>query len=287
MSSLRVRVMLAVACLPAFCASHALAQAGWGPLRENEGAWFRYESGEGEEEHLETDRDSFTPSTNVVGAGRVLYESSYSYVDGREGRETHSFPEILARVGVNDWLELRVGWNYEIGGGESVSGAGGLHEGAGGTESESAVLYGLKVLLTEQEEWLPESSVIIQANTPTSGPDPATQFTSGYVFGWELPNEWLLDAAMRYGAATEEGDHFNQWAPSIVLKVPVHEQWNVHTEYFGAFTDGLEDERNAQYFSPGIHYLITNDCEVGVRVGWGLNDDAAEFFSNVGIGYCF
>lgn len=246
-------------------------------------------AGEGGEAHLETDRDSFTPSTSVVGPGRLLFESSYSYVDRRNGRETHSFPEILTRVGVNDWLELRVGWNYEIGGGGSVSGSSILpdEEGLAESEQEGAVLYGMKVQLTEQEAWLPESSVIVQASTPTSGPDPATQFMAGYVFGWTLPNDWLLDASMRYGAATAEGDRFNQWAPSIVLKVPVYEQWNVHAEYFGSFTDNREDDRNSQYFSPGIHYLISNEFEIGVRVGWGLNDDSAQFFSNVGLGYRF
>jgi hypothetical protein len=36
--------------------------------------------------------------------------------------------------------------------------------------------------------------------------------------------------------------------------------------------------------SPGIHYLVTPDLEAGIRVGWGVSDDAANFFSNVGIG---
>lgn len=285
---LRISCVVLTACCALAHALPAFAQ-GWGNAF-SDAPWLRLddEPAGDEEEHLETDRDSFTPSTNVVGAERILFESSYSYVDGRGGRQTHSFPEILTRVGVNDWLELRIGWNYEIGGGGSVSGSSILVDAEkDGSEEEGGVLYGMKVQLTDQEEWLPESSVILQASTPTSGPDPATQFAAGYVFGWTLPNDWLLDASMRYGAATAEGDRFNQWAPSIVLKIPVHEQWNVHAEYFGSFTDNREDDRNSQYFSPGIHYLISSDCEVGVRVGWGLNHDSAEFFSNVGVGYRF
>ena len=45
------------------------------------------------------------------------------------------------------------------------------------------------------------------------------------------------------------------------------------------------DELNQSYVSPGIHYLVTPDLEVGVRVGWGLGGDAANFFSNVGVRY--
>jgi len=62
---------------------------------------------------------------------------------------------------------------------------------------------------------------------------------------------------------------------------------NVHGEYFGIFTDGRENNTNSQYFSPGVHYLLTPNCEIGVRVGWGLNHDAAESFSNVGFGLVF
>lgn len=238
---------------------------------------------------LETDRDSFTPATTVVERGRFLAETSYSYVDGRGGRQTHSFPELLTRTGLTENIEFRLGWNYEIGSGGSVSGAGSLPEVEDAAEDEQAgsLLYGLKASLTDQRKWLPQSAFIAQANTPTSGPDPATQMTLGYVLGWTLPNEWVLDSALRYGLNSEAEDHFNTWAPSVVLKVPVHERWNAHVEYFGTFTQNREEERAAQYASPGIHYLISPDCEIGVRVGWGLTRDSAEFFSNVGLGARF
>jgi hypothetical protein len=36
-----------------------------------------------------------------------------------------------------------------------------------------------------------------------------------------------------------------------------------------------------------MHYLVTPNLELGLRVGWGLNDQTARFFSNVGIGLRF
>jgi hypothetical protein len=245
--------------------------------------------GEGDDE-IETDRDSFTPATTVVGRGRLIVESSYSFLDNRSGAETHSFPELLTRIGVSENIEFRLGWNYEIGGGGSVSNAGSPTEEelpGDGREEEGSLLYGFKVSLTKQEGWLPQSALIVQANTPTAGPVNASQFTTGYVFGWILPNDWAIDSSLRYAASSEEGDHFNLWAPSVVLKVPVHEQWKAHIEYFGIFSDNRETDEASQYVSPGIHYLVTPDFEVGVRVGWGLGDDSARFFSNVGAGLRF
>lgn len=241
-----------------------------------------------EDDKLETDRDSFTPATTVLKRGQVLFESSYSMLDLRGRPDSHSFPEILTRIGVTDRIELRLGWNYEIGGGGSISSTDLIgDEEASGIEEEASLLYGLKVAMTEQNDWLPRSALIVQGSTPTAGPDNHSLLNLGYVVGWELPNEWMLDLAIRYLVLAEEDDHYNEWAPSAVLKIPVGERWNVHAEYFGLFTQNRDEPLSPQYFSPGVHYYVTNDCEIGVRVGWGLNDDAANFFSNVGIGIRF
>jgi hypothetical protein len=105
--------------------------------------------------------------------------------------------------------------------------------------------------------------------------------------GWEFFDRWKLDAACRYGTGNEEGDHFDFIAPSAVLKVPVGEKVSVHAEYFGLFSRDKAPDFVLHYFSPGVHYLITPNLEVGVRVGWGLNDQSARFFSNAGVGWRF
>ena len=196
------------------------------------------------EDHLETDRDSFTPSTRTVEDGRWIAESSYSFIDNRDVADTHSFPELLARYGLTDGIEFRCGGNYEVGGeGADVSGAGGtdgLH--GGGLVQESQLLYGLKARLSNQDHWLPESSLILQGHTPTSGLNPATAFTAGYVFGWEFPDEWKLDSAIRFGADSEHGDRFEAWAPSIVLRKALAERWAAHAEYFGSFSQNKEHD---------------------------------------------
>jgi hypothetical protein len=242
---------------------------------------------EGDVEPIETDRDSFTPATTTVGAGRLILESGYSFIENRGVPETHSFPELLARYGVVEWLEFRIGANYEVGG-ESSSVSGGSGGGddfeSAEIESEANVSYGLKAALTDQNGWMPRTAAIVQGFTPTSGAETATHGVATYAWGWELAEGWLWDSAIRYGDSLVEGDRFNRWAPSTVLKAEVIEGWKAHVEYFGAFTDGRGDELSQSYISPGVHYLITPDLEVGVRVGWGLGGDAANFFSNVGVG---
>ena len=207
----------------------------------------------------------------------------------RRRRESVLMPELVLRYGLSKRLELRLQWNFEVGGaGNTISAESGDEEFLGKSiERESQVGYGLKVKVTEQQGWIPESACLAIGYSPTSGPDPVTSFTGTYVFGWTLPARWKLDGAMRYASDSVEGDGHNLWSPSAVLKVPVAERINLHAEYFGIFTTQKQHDTNAQYFSPGAHYLITNDLEVGFRVGWGLNDDAARFFVNTGLGLRF
>jgi hypothetical protein len=246
--------------------------------------------GEGRSEvEIETDRDSFTPATTTAGRGRVITEAAYSFLDNRGVAETHSFPEMIVRYGVGERFELRLGWNYEVGGaGSEVSGSG--SEGdtfvdRAGVEEESRLAYGFKARLTEQARWVPDSAVIVQATTPTSGAATDTHLITTSVFGWELPNRWKWDTGFRYGTASEEEDRFVVYAPSTVLKVPVGERWNLHAEYFGLFSQDKADDFVRHYFSPGAHFLVTPDFEIGTRVGWGLNDQSARFFVNAGLGW--
>src|SRR5262245_44937761 len=168
----------------------------------------REEEGERERDEIETDRDSFTPATTTAGRGRLIVESAYSFIDNRTVKETHSFPELVLRYGLTKRIELRLGWNYEVGGaGNDVTGIDvGEDElpSEQDLERESNVAFGVKFKVTDNEGWIPGSALILQGFSPTSGKATDSQFVSTYVFGWELPHRLKLDAALRYGTGSEE-----------------------------------------------------------------------------------
>ena len=248
------------------------------------------------EEVFETDRDSFTPATTVVPESRLMVESAVSFIDNRETPETYSFPELLFRYGANEWLELRFLTSYDIGGESTeISGAGSKprspsehgEEEFGTDISDSAkVEYGFKAALTSQSDWIPESALMVVGVTPTSGEETASSMVATYVAGWDFENGMVWDSSIRY-AVTGDDESTWQWAPSSVLKIPVGEVGDAHIEYFGIFTHGPEGETDKQYISPGYHFEICEDVELGLRVGWGITEDAANFFSNFGIGILF
>ena len=236
---------------------------------------------------IETDRDSFTFATSTVGFGRSVLESSYSFIDNRRGPEAHSFPETVLRGGISDRVELRLGWNYEAGGATSaVSGVDFGNEDFF-IQRSSEMLYGAKIATSKQSGWRPVSALLIEGYTPTSGPANFSRVVVGEAFGWTFSNKWQWSSAVRYGTANDQGDNFNQWAPSTVLNVPLGERLNIHAEYFGVMSAGKAAPQSQQYFSTGGHVHFSKDIELGLRVGFGLNAQTPAFFSNAGIGYRF
>lgn len=243
-------------------------------------------------DEMETDRDAFTPASSVVGRGRTVIETAYSFLENRRSYETHSLPELLLRYGLSERLELRLGFNAEVGGGSNeISGsASSFHESpseGSRLERESKISYGVKVRLTDQDAWLPRTALILTGTTPTGGSEgtsTATQLIATGIAGWEMPNRWRFDTSLRFGTASQSGDRYQRWAPSAVMRVPLGERVMAHAEYFGIFATSRETSPDQHYFSTGGHYLLSEDFELGTRVGWGLNDASVRFFANVGIG---
>lgn len=236
---------------------------------------------------LDADRDAFTPSAYCVGPGRGLVEASHVYIDNLAGLPTNNYPELLIRQGANEWWEWRFGVNYGVGSQGNVVTSVEVGEGTldGSTLYESSILYGFKLGTSHQDGWMPDSCFIMEAATPTYGDVFGTVPVATLVAGWDLGEDWRLDGAIRYAYSQGAVDWFSRWTPSVVLRVPVTDRWEVHAEWFGNYTSGLTDNTSRPFFSPGTHIMLTKHMEIGVRVGWGLTDEAAPFFSDAGLGW--
>ena len=123
--------------------------------------------------------------------------------------------------------------------------------------------------------------------TPLSGEVWGTEPAATYVFGWELAREWRFDAAIRYVLADSREGLFDRWTPSAVLRMPVTERWEVHAEWFGTWSERLEDETVQPFVGPGTHFMIAPNFEIGCRMGWGLTQDAASYYVDSGLGWLF
>lgn len=243
---------------------------------------------------IETDRAAFTPAISTAPIGRMILESGYTFIANRHLPSQQSYPELMFRFGLSERIELRFGWNNQIGGGGSIVSPIQVQEGMlaassnlNGLAYENGFLYGTKVRLLEQSGWIPANTVIVQGFSPSLGDTKKTQVQATYAFGWELAPRMRLDAAVRYASEAEMRDNWGLWSPSVVFRAPFAERWTASAEYFSVIPHGRTGGFTQHYAGPGLQYLVTPDAQLNLRVGAGLNSVSPEIYMSVGLGLAF
>ena len=245
------------------------------------------------EERIETERHDFTQSTKTVGRGVAQIESGYSYFykdNDEEIEGSHTAPEMLLRLGLTEDVEFRLrysyGWTF-IKEEEDLQGS-------------QDLIWSFKFGMTEQSGLIPESALELRFTAPTGG----TEFSTGrvdhgvdYIYGWEINECTEFYGSTGYGTGglgdfgllpeDPSEDWFAVFSQSIALGTELNERMTMYNEFFGLFSNELEDEFTILVYNIGIDYYVSNDFVVDFRVGKGLTPDSDDFFTGVGGGFRF
>jgi hypothetical protein len=249
------------------------------------------------EERIETDRHDYTQSPRTVGRGVGVVEMGYTYFynDTETATEdTHTTPELLCRFGITDDIELRVRWNYAW---STLDQANQEREYLDGAED---LRWGLKLAVTEQDCFVPESAVELISTVPTGGAAWSTEhveFGVDYIYGWTIAERWNLGGSSGlltqglgdFGLLPEEptGDRYLVWSQSVALGYELTERNTMYVEWYGLFSYALEDEFSMSIVNVGIDHYLTDDLVIDLRVGKGLTEDSDDFFAGIGGGFRF
>lgn len=235
---------------------------------------------------IETDRPDFTEASSTVGRGRIQLEAGYTFIrDRSDGTTTksHSYPEALLRIGMfADWFELRLGQNFSntrtpvVGFVDTLSGGEDLY-------------LGIKLALTEQNKYLPETALIVQSLIPTGHPDlTANQMLPGmnYLFGWDIIDDCLSAGGSFQANRTidDVGHYYVEVAQSFTLGYSLTKKLGAYTEWFAFYPCGAlaPDVGPQHYFDGGFTYKVTDNLQLDIRAGVGLNRRAEDFFAGSG-----
>jgi hypothetical protein len=267
------------------------------------------DNGEDILETIVTDRPDFTEASSTVGRGRIQLEAGYTFIRDAAGDSrlnAHSYPEMLWRIGMfADWFELRIGQNFL----SEVATDNGIRT----TDSGAEDLYlGVKLWLTEQKGWLPETALILQMTVPTG----AAAFTSNevqpgisFLYGWDIIPDFLslggstlanrtlgaLDSEFPVATPTElptpgQGQHsFLELAQSLTVNYELTRKLGAYTEWFALFPHSARsaDVGPEYYVDGGFTYKVTNNFQLDIRAGLGLNAHADNYFAGSGFSVRF
>jgi hypothetical protein len=198
--------------------------------------------------------------------------------------DSHSYPEASLRFGIlADWLEGRIRQNLL---GMDTAGSG---SSAGQTGAED-LLVGVRLGLTKQREYLPETSVILQMGLPTGSRFlTRKEVTPGIIaiFGWDvIKNRFSVSGSLSANRALDGADHFNTLlAESLVLDWSLTRQLDVFTEWFALTPSGAIDSATGPqpFFHTGMTFKVTPNVQLDGHAGVGLNHHADQFFTGLGL----
>jgi hypothetical protein len=236
---------------------------------------------------ISTDRPGFCDTAGIVPKGHFQLETGYTFtLRDREGTnsQTNNAPEILARYTIiEDRLELRVStsgyvWNRTNDG-----------TGAQTAEGWSDVLPGVKLKLTDQDGMLPR--LVLEGATTTSvGSDGISNQDIEPIFkliwAYDLGKGWGVYGNFNVAYASTSGDRFVQGQGGVCVTYAANDKVSFFGEYF-VFGPNAKGTDAAHYLDFGAAYLLTNRVQLDVRAGFGLNNQANNFFTGAGISFLF
>jgi hypothetical protein len=244
-------------------------------------------------EPLVTDRPDFTESTDAVPRGHFQFEMGYTFTYDRERKERvrdHTAPELLLRIGLFDDFELRFGWDgysysHERFETETRRGRPVMRE--DWTQGGNDLSLGFKYKFFEQDGFRPHFGVIGAITVPSG----SAGVSSGDVDP-ELVLLWAYDVNDRLAIAGNVGvagptgpeGRFFQASASLSGAVAITDRLGTYVEYFG-FYPNSEGTDAAHSLNGGFTYLINDNLQIDVRAGFGLNEEADDFFSGIGLAW--
>jgi hypothetical protein len=240
-----------------------------------------------QEVELVTDRPDQTESTAIVPRGHAQLElgATYEHEDELGLRaERWQLPGSLLRIGMNERLELRLGWDGWLDeelrfGGERAS------ESGFGDAS-----FGAKLKLRRGEGTSPAIALIAATTVPVGEDpfssdrfDPAARltvshdFSSGIGLGWNVGVETATEE-------TDGGAHttLSTAVYTLAAGFPAGERWGLFAEVFGDIPMSAEGGP-AHTLDGGATYLLRPNLQLDAAAGVGLSDDAPDWFAGVGV----
>ena len=243
------------------------------------------------EEPLSTDRPDFVESSDVVGKGRVQFETGFvserNKADGIKERVT-STPTML-RLGLNDTMEFRISTDgYSRLRSEDTT--------TGITTRERGyndLNIGIKwhTMDGDADKGIPAMAWLLHADLETGsrafrgdGVRPSLRA----VAEWELPHDWSI--GVMPGVFVEKNDDGDRYVGGIAA-VTVGKSWTDRFKTFfelaGQQLASKKNGGNIATWDTGATYLINNDVQVDVSFSWAATKETPDFAWGVGLAVRF
>jgi hypothetical protein len=242
--------------------------------------------GVGRTEPLEADRPGEAETTSIVAQGAFQLEGGFKFERQTGGDEEHTdeftVPELLLRIGLLPVAELR------------LSADGFIHEDRGGAvdvSSGSDIELGAKLRCLDQDGWRPATALLAALSFPTGG---RAVTSDGFdprgslLLDWNWAERFRLIANLGFAGPTQgvnDASRVFEIRPSLSLETLVTQRSGVSIEYYSTLEPGEDETEHT--IDANVAHRLSDDVQIDLSAGVGLNRAAPDFFIGFGIAWRF
>lgn len=243
------------------------------------------------EEPLSTDRPDFVESSDVVGKGRVQFETGFvserNKADGVKERVTTT-PTML-RLGLNDTVEFRIATDgfSRLRSEDTTTGITTRERGYGDLD------IGVKwhTMDGDADKGIPAMAWLLHAALDTGsrafrgdGVRPSLRA----VAEWELPHDWSIGVMPGvFVEKNEDGDRYVGGIAAVTVGKSWTDRFKTFFELAGQQLASKKNGGNIATWDTGATYLINNDVQVDVSFSWAATKETPDFAWGVGLAVRF
>lgn len=236
---------------------------------------------------LVTDRPDQTESAETVPAGHIQLELGWTLGrDATSGRETESqqFLSSLARIGLSEAWELRLGWAGWSRQRLEVDGRSSVLEGAADGE------LGAKVRLWNERGATPSAALLFGTSLPVAAQglgserfDPSFRFSFSHTLSRSVSLGYNLGMAWSSSDDDDGARHtLSRGIYTVALGISLSDRLAAFVEVYGDVA-ASDAEPASHAFDGGFTWLVNDTMQLDIAAGLGLNSAAEDWF--VGLGF--
>jgi hypothetical protein len=219
---------------------------------------------------INTERPSFSSSPLALPTGFWQIEAGYQYTRnvGSNSSKDHTLPNALLRFGFHERLEIQLNW----------SGYTRLISDGAKTKGLKDASLGVKWQVNRAD-----AAVAIGLFAGVSLPVGDKEFTSDD-YDPEFAVFWTHSGRLDWFGTAKWSESGNKYKLENAVGINFSATQNTggYIEYKGSFPEGLGPAHDLNF---GVTWLFSDDLQVDLNGGVGLNKRASDFFVGTGIAY--
>jgi hypothetical protein len=222
---------------------------------------------------IATDRPDQTETPFLVPKGMFQMENGFVYEKTNSDENALVSPTILAKYGVNDNFELRliVEYNTIETGDQKISGI-------------NPVLVGTKIKMCDEKGMIPKTSFIGHLLLPDlASPElKAEYYAAMFRFTMQHTLSSKINLGYNFGAEWDGMTPDATFVYTLTTGFSLSEKFGAYLEVFGFAPQNDIANHSAD---GGFTYLLSNNAMVDLSGGFGITENAPDYFISCGFSF--